>query len=462
MRAFKPPAGRSVTDLTVLFDVGLSAFFTIFLYQSTKMKRLLLLAWAIGSLVAANSQRQQIDSLRKLLGRHDSTEVKVLYNFAYAFYNINKDSSIYYIRKAHDLASDLRLMGLQMEVKGGEAELLFRTGNYTQALKVSLEYLKMAESLKDTSHIYWATRSVMMTYEYMPNGYTKIMQYANGLRDLIHSGFFKDSRQREFLELIGYVNHALAYYRSKRNKDSVLYFSQRSYELSSHLGEDQGIAMAAGNMAVINADMGNDELAISYYRTGLGPAKRSNRYDLLADFQIALAELYQKKGYKDSTRHFINLSLLDLEKDPDPTTRVKTYATLSFIFKNDQQFDSAYKYLSLSVEVKDSLYTQEKVSAVETMMTNEQQRQQEIQQKREHERGERKLNLQFLAMALGLIAFVILFLIFSYSIIANQRLIRFLGIVGLLVLFEFINLYIHPYLEHFTDQSPFLMLMIRC
>ena len=48
----------------------------------------------------------------------------------------------------------------------------------------------------------------------------------------------------------------------------------------------------------------------------------------------------------------------------------------------------------------------------------------------------------------------------SHSIIVNQKIIQFLGIVSLLLVFEFINLFIHPYLAHATNDSPLLMLLV--
>jgi hypothetical protein len=44
--------------------------------------------------------------------------------------------------------------------------------------------------------------------------------------------------------------------------------------------------------------------------------------------------------------------------------------------------------------------------------------------------------------------------------VVNQKLIKLLGIVALLILFEFINLLIHPYLGGLTHHSPFWMLLI--
>jgi DMSO/TMAO reductase YedYZ heme-binding membrane subunit len=71
----------------------------------------------------------------------------------------------------------------------------------------------------------------------------------------------------------------------------------------------------------------------------------------------------------------------------------------------------------------------------------------------------RKKDLQYAAIAIGIIGFTILFLLLSHSVIVNAKLIGFAGIVGLLVVFEFINLLLHPYLMHVTNESPFLMLL---
>ena len=44
-------------------------------------------------------------------------------------------------------------------------------------------------------------------------------------------------------------------------------------------------------------------------------------------------------------------------------------------------------------------------------------------------------------------------------IVANEKLISFFGILGLLIVFEFVNLLLHPWLSSFTHESPVLMLL---
>ena len=73
--------------------------------------------------------------------------------------------------------------------------------------------------------------------------------------------------------------------------------------------------------------------------------------------------------------------------------------------------------------------------------------------------SQRKQNIQYALLGLGIITFVILFLALSRRHITNTKLIQFLGVVALLVVFEFLNLLLHPFLERITHHSPILMLL---
>ena len=68
--------------------------------------------------------------------------------------------------------------------------------------------------------------------------------------------------------------------------------------------------------------------------------------------------------------------------------------------------------------------------------------------------------LQYIGITVAIVVLVVAFLLFSHSIIANQRLIKFLSVIFLLIIFEFINLLIHPFIEEITHHSPALILSI--
>ena len=60
---------------------------------------------------------------------------------------------------------------------------------------------------------------------------------------------------------------------------------------------------------------------------------------------------------------------------------------------------------------------------------------------------------------MGIVSVIVVFLLLSRSVITNERIIEFFGVVGLLLVFEFLNLVLHPFLEKMTHHSPVLMLL---
>jgi hypothetical protein len=83
-----------------------------------------------------------------------------------------------------------------------------------------------------------------------------------------------------------------------------------------------------------------------------------------------------------------------------------------------------------------------------------------LEASRKYEADMRRINLQYAGIGASLVVFVITSLLFSHSIIANERLISFLSVLALLMIFEFINLLLHPFLGQLTHHAPVLMLAI--
>jgi amino acid transporter len=71
---------------------------------------------------------------------------------------------------------------------------------------------------------------------------------------------------------------------------------------------------------------------------------------------------------------------------------------------------------------------------------------------------QRANNIQYALIALGIVAFILGFLIFSRSHVASAKVISFLCVVALLIVFEFLNLLLHPVIGSITHHSPVFML----
>jgi hypothetical protein len=120
--------------------------------------------------------------------------------------------------------------------------------------------------------------------------------------------------------------------------------------------------------------------------------------------------------------------------------------------------DSALKYYKLANEVRAALNSSTR-SEINKLTQMEVERQKEIREREQTVQKCRRRNIQYTAIAIGLGTLVILFLLYSRPIIGKERLIRYLGVLLLLIVFEFLNLYLHPFLAHVTGESPVFMLL---
>lgn len=121
--------------------------------------------------------------------------------------------------------------------------------------------------------------------------------------------------------------------------------------------------------------------------------------------------------------------------------------------------DSAYYYSRMEAKINAQIFSQNNINKMQALAFNDQIRIIEEEAKKTEEEQRRKENIQYALLALGIITFIITFLLLSRRHITNTKLIQFLGVVALLVVFEFLNLLLHPFLEKITHHSPVLMLL---
>ena len=113
----------------------------------------------------------------------------------------------------------------------------------------------------------------------------------------------------------------------------------------------------------------------------------------------------------------------------------------------------------MELALEDTIFSQERINKAQALAFNEEIRVAEEQNKKIKAEEQRKLNVQYALLAFGIITFIILFLLLSRNLITNIEIIKVLGVIALLVVFEFFNLLLHPFLERVTHHSPVLMLL---
>ena len=132
---------------------------------------------------------------------------------------------------------------------------------------------------------------------------------------------------------------------------------------------------------------------------------------------------------------------------------------LSSIYRKTGRPDSALFFMTMAMTAKDSLNSQENQKKIQMLTFTENLRQMEIAEQKKKDAETRKRNLELSGIAIFIPLFLLVVLLMGRKKV-KSRTIEFLGILGLLFLFEFIVLLVHPYIGHWTHESPIWMLLI--
>jgi tetratricopeptide (TPR) repeat protein len=248
----------------------------------------------------------------------------------------------------------------------------------------------------------------------------------------------------------------------KQEYDSALNYLQRAMELWVLLTKDSRVnpGLFYGRLGHTYLALRQYKLAYACYQTNLDYAKRFNSTRMISTAYYWLGKYHLETGNEDSALDYFQLALPFDEKIVGADYQVGLPFNLYRTFKEKGNDKEALKYLELYNNAKQKEDSLQQKHQMEVLSFEEDQRQQTVAAEKVKRAEERIRNLQYAAIALGLISFVILFFLLSRSVIANPKIIRFLGVFALLIVFEFIYLLIHPFIGNLTNYSPLLMLSV--
>jgi tetratricopeptide (TPR) repeat protein len=200
------------------------------------------------------------------------------------------------------------------------------------------------------------------------------------------------------------------------------------------------------------------QLALTYFLRAL-PYSREYPEELffVAEEYMGMASAYMKMNKPDSVVRYSNLWLEAAHKDHMHTIGAATSLAHAYEGRNN---DSAVKYFKMAAEVRAIQFSSKNNAEVETIAIKAAEKQRETAAQQAKVKEERKRNLQFVSIGVGLISFIVMFLLLSQTIIVRSGFVRFLGLVGMILVFEFINLLLHPFIGDFTHHSPFWMFLV--
>jgi hypothetical protein len=259
--------------------------------------------------------------------------------------------------------------------------------------------------------------------------------------------------------LAQYQRNMATYFVATNQPDSALEYAQPLAIISRNINSPLFEFSAFFLTAAAYDQQGDKDLAETYFKkaSALSDSVKSG-FALLRFGLSYIPFLFRNNRLIEAKKQAIHLLNLG-EQLSNNDLKLAGAGFMRQVYDSVHQTDIAYYYSRMEATLNTKIFNQNNINKIQALAFHEQIRNIEEDAKRKAAQEQRQQNIQYALIALGIIIFIIVFLLFSRSIIANERLISFFGILGLLVIFEFINLLIHPWLASITHESPVLMLL---
>jgi len=400
------------------------------------------------------AQQNKIDSLHLLLAtaKEDTTQVNLLNQLSRSFYNSKTDSALIYAKRAMEFSQKIGYVKGEVRSLALIGGIMIMTGNFPKALEIGLEALTKSEASGDERLIASSYRLLDGVYSEQGD-FKQALSY--GLKEKKINEKIKDERVLSS-NLVNIGND----YRQSDQLDSARIYLNQALNIAMRIENTGVIAASYLNLGMIHSKMKQYDIAIGYLRLAIPNFKIDNNpLNLLISTYDALAEVYDSTNQADSAFYYARLTY-DQSKEMDYIWGVLSSSQmLASLFKKSKQLDSSIVYYEIAMSAKDSSTSQEKQKQMQALTFNEELRQIKIAKQKSEEVAARKRNLELAGIAIFIPLFLLAVLFLGRKKV-KSRTIEFLGILGLLFLFEFIVLLAHPYIGQWTHESQVWMLLI--
>lgn len=404
---------------------------------------------------SVNGQISIKDSLKTLLQQKqpDTLRILRLVELSYIYIESAPDTMLLLSSEALDLSRKVNFQRGEALSLNRQGIAYYQTGNLTKAMELTLKGMQISERINDLDGMRKAYISLGNIHSGQPGEEGQALEYKFKAKAITEQ--LNDKRTLSIV-----LSNIGGSYLILKKYDSAGLYTQQAFDRAKELSSARMMGVPMMNMASIYRSTDQLALALEAYRAGASySCQAGDDYHLIGDYN-GMAAIFDLQKQQDSSLHYAKLALSTAQQRGFLSAVPAASDLIYTVYKSKGNKDSALFYLELTRKANDSLFKKENVKKLQALNMEEKLRQHEKQQEEARTQEERAHNLQYVAIAIGLVTFLILFLLLSHTVVVSQALIKILGIVALLVLFEFINLLIHPYLGNVTHHSPFYMLLI--
>ena len=389
-----------------------------------------------------------IDSARSVIANATTPEDKYYGYYGADRYYMNAglfDSSELVQKEMYAIAKKLNRDSLLCDVYAVMSNRYLLKQDFNYAL---VNVLKALEYAKDPKRINRVTINAGGVYAWSNNN-EMALEYLKRLNA---------SENFPTFQLFKNLYYGMAY-NGINKPDSALEYLQKTEVDNRQRPDPNGYAQALAEIAKAYDLKGDSELTNVYYKKSLQLCNERG----IRTFKLIVGNKYcyflLRQGKYAEAKAIAHDNINFAKQVNNFTALAAAAEILQKVYSYNNNRDSAYQYALMQISYKDSASNQKRLNEFQNLTFSQKLKDIDEESKIRRENEERQQNIQYALIALSIIIFITLFLLLSRTVVVNERLISFFAILGLLVVFEFINLLIHPWLESITHHSPVLMLL---
>lgn len=363
----------------------------------------------------------------------------------------NPDSALVLAQKAFYLAVDIKDEEGQSRSLGILANTFMIVGNYPRALELNIQKLKLEEKRNKPRNLASVLMNIGIVYVGLEE-YRQALIYYTQADSVINSSNVEDLKYNIVLNL-GDV------YNKLNISDSALVNFKKALEfaIKHNSAGEKGNALTGLGHCLLKLE--SYDQSRTYYQTALAYLREANDDEVFCEAALGLANLYRATKKYDSSGYYANESLVLAKKDGFLSQELAAAEFLTEHYKETRNIDKAFSYITYVHELNDSVNSKSRIRESQVISSNEQFRQIEREEDKKNARKKRVQQLQMLLIAIFIPGLFLITLLMS-RIRIHTRVIRLLGILSLLFLFEYLTLLLHPTVANLTHHSPVLEILI--
>jgi two-component system NtrC family sensor kinase len=316
----------------------------------------------------AEAQQPNIVSLKHELtiAKEDTNKVKLLYNLSGLYSASHPDSAIAYGQKALDLAEKLNFAQGIYESEMDLGFVLYFSGNYPLALDHGFKALSLAKKISPLL--------VAGTNDQLALCYYDLGEYNTSLRYLHEALKLVTVDQQSYL----WSDLALVYH-SSNQPDSAMLYAKKAYEKFKDSLRDGYLSNILGD---VYAGKANFDSALLFYRNSISISLKNHidlyRFDLIQSYN-GIASVYNATKKFDSAAWYSKKVFTEKIEKYYPIGLLKAANMLAEIYESQNKPDSSLKYLRMALDIKDSLFSRDKINGIQNIAFKEQEKQKEVE-----------------------------------------------------------------------------------